>query len=41
MADTIPVVKDEILIRLVIADYLRDSGYRIVEAGTAGEAIEY
>lgn len=40
MADTILVVEDEILIRMVIADYLRDCGYRIFEAGTTNEAIQ-
>jgi CheY-like chemotaxis protein len=34
------VVEDEVLIRLVIADYLRDCGFRVFEAGTAAEAVE-
>jgi CheY-like chemotaxis protein len=34
------VVEDEVLIRLVIADYLRECGFKIYEAGTAAEAIE-
>lgn len=37
--DTILVVEDEILIRLVIADYLRGCGYRVFEASNADEAI--
>ncbi len=34
------VVEDEVLIRLVIADYLRECGFKVYEAGTAAEAIE-
>jgi DNA-binding response OmpR family regulator len=34
------VVEDEVLIRLVIADYLRDCGFKVYEAGTAAEAIQ-
>src|ERR1700756_5751297 len=37
--DTILVVEDEGLIRLVIAQYLRDCGYRIIEAAHADEAL--
>jgi DNA-binding NtrC family response regulator len=37
--DTILVVEDEVLIRLVIAQYLRDCGYRIIEAAHADEAL--
>jgi CheY-like chemotaxis protein len=36
---TILVVEDEILVRMVIADYLRDCGYRVIEAGHAAEAL--
>jgi DNA-binding NtrC family response regulator len=36
---TILVVESEVLIRLVIADYLRKCGFRIVEAVNAAEAI--
>ena len=39
-ADTILVVDDEVLIRMVIADYLRDCGYRVFEAGSVDEAVE-
>lgn len=35
---TILVVEDEVLIRLPVADYLRDCGYRVLEASTAEEA---
>lgn len=41
-ADEKPVillVEDEVLIRMVIADYLRDCGYHVVEAGNGREAI--
>ena len=34
------VVEDEGLIRLDIADHLRDCGYQVLEAGHAAEAIE-
>jgi DNA-binding NtrC family response regulator len=37
--DTILVVEDEVLIRLVIAQYLRDCGYRVIEAANADEAL--
>jgi CheY-like chemotaxis protein len=33
------VVEDEILIRLTIANYLRDAGYSVVEAANAAEAL--
>lgn len=41
-ADEKPVillVEDEVLIRMVIAEYLRDCGYHVVEAGNGREAI--
>lgn len=38
-AGTILVVDDEILIRLVIAEYLRDCGYKVIEAAHADEAL--
>ena len=34
------VAENEILVRLTIADYLRDAGYAVVEAATAIEALE-
>jgi CheY-like chemotaxis protein len=37
--ETILVVEDEILVRLVIADYLRGCGYRVYEAASADEAL--
>ena len=36
---TVLVVEDEVLIRLVIADYLRECGYRVYEAVNASEAL--
>ena len=33
------VVEDEFLIRIVVADHLRDCGFRVVEAFSADEAI--
>src|ERR1700733_1071741 len=36
---TIMVVEPEILVRMVIADYLRQCGYKVVEAGTAEDAL--
>ena len=38
-APTVLVVEDEVLIRMAIADYLRDCGYRVVEAGNSHEAV--
>ena len=39
VADTVLVVEDEVLIRMVIAQYLRDCGYRVIEAASADEAV--
>ncbi|WP_262271883.1 response regulator [Microvirga yunnanensis] len=36
---TVLVVEDEILIRLVVADYLRECGYKVHEAVNAEEAV--
>lgn len=36
---TILVVEDEILIRMVIADYLRHCGYAVIEASSGDEAV--
>jgi CheY-like chemotaxis protein len=36
---TILVVEDEVLIRMVISEYLRECGYRVIEAAHADEAI--
>jgi DNA-binding NtrC family response regulator len=39
VASTVLVVEDEVLIRMVISQYLRDCGYRVIEAGNADEAV--
>ena len=39
VTETILVVEDDVLIRMVIAQYLRDCGYRVLEAANADEAI--
>ena len=36
---TILVVEDDVMVRLPIAEYLRDCGYTVLEAGDAAEAI--
>jgi len=36
---TVLVVEDEVLIRMVISEYLRECGYRVIEAAHADEAI--
>jgi CheY-like chemotaxis protein len=38
--DTILVVEDEVLVRMMIADKLRDAGYTVVEASSAHEALQ-
>lgn len=37
--DTVLIVEDEVLARLVIAKYLRECGYRVIEASSADEAV--
>jgi two-component system, response regulator PdtaR len=39
-AATVLVVEDEVLIRMLAADSLLDSGYTVLEAGDAAEALE-
>jgi CheY-like chemotaxis protein len=36
---TVLVVEDEIFVRMVISDYLRSCGYKVVEAANADEAL--
>lgn len=36
---TLLLVEDEILIRMTVADYLRDCGYHVIEASNAHEAL--
>ena len=38
--ETILVVEDEVLIRWVVAEYLRECGYQVIEAADAGEAVK-
>ena len=38
LRETVLVVDDEVLVRMVIAGYLRDCGYRVIEAASAEEA---
>jgi CheY-like chemotaxis protein len=33
------VVEDEVLLRLVVAEYLRDCGFKVIEAAHADEAL--
>lgn len=35
------VVEDEVLIRLAISEDLREAGFKVVEAGTADQALGY
>jgi DNA-binding NtrC family response regulator len=37
--ETILVVEDDVLVRMPIAQYLRDCGYRVIEAVNADEAM--
>jgi CheY-like chemotaxis protein len=37
--ETVLVVEDEVLIRYVISDYLRECGYKVIEASNADEAL--
>ena len=39
-AQTVLVVEDEVLIRMLIAGYLRDCGFKVIEAANADEALQ-
>jgi len=39
VTDVVLIVEDEILIRMVIAEYLRSCGYRVIEAASGDEAL--
>ena len=39
VTETVLVVEADVLVRLVIAAYLRDCGYRVIEATSADEAM--
>lgn len=34
------IVEDEVLVRMVVAEYLRDCGFMVIEAGSAEEALK-
>ena len=38
-ADCVLVAEGEVLVRMVIAQYLRDCGYKVIEAATTDEAV--
>ena len=38
-ARTVLVVEDEILVRAMVSEYLRDHGYEVIEAADAAEAL--
>ena len=38
--ETILVVEDDVLVRMPIAQYLRDCGYKVIEASDADEAMQ-
>lgn len=38
-AETVLIVEDEVRIRMVISEYLRHCGYKVIEAANADEAI--
>jgi CheY-like chemotaxis protein len=38
-ARTVLVVEDEILVRVMVSDFLRDHGYEVLEAADAAEAL--
>ena len=40
MSTTLLVAEDDIFIRAMIAEFLRDSGFDVVEAGSAQEALD-
>jgi CheY-like chemotaxis protein len=37
--ETVLVVEDEVFVRMVISDYLRSCGYKVIEAANADEAL--
>ena len=37
--EVVLVVEDDVLIRMAIAEYLRDCGYKVIEAVSADEAL--
>jgi CheY-like chemotaxis protein len=39
IGETVLVVEDEVLLRLVVAEYLRDCSFKVIEAAHADEAV--
>jgi CheY-like chemotaxis protein len=39
LQETVLLVEDEVLLRMPIAQYLRDCGYKVIEAVNADEAM--
>src|SRR5207244_1451436 len=39
LQETILVVEDDVLVRMPISQYLRDCGYKVIEAANANEAM--
>jgi CheY-like chemotaxis protein len=39
LQETVLLVEDEVLVRMPIAQYLRDCGYKVIEAVNADEAM--
>jgi CheY-like chemotaxis protein len=39
LSATVLIAEDEVFIRIVIADFLRDAGYQVIEARNADDAI--
>jgi CheY-like chemotaxis protein len=40
VVETVLVVESDILVRMTVADYLRERGYTVIEALNVGEALE-
>ncbi len=40
MPPTLLIAEDEFIVRLTIAEFLRDEGYTVIEAGSADEALD-
>lgn len=38
--ETVLIVEDEVLIRMLIAGYLRDCGFKVIEAASGDEALQ-